>query len=290
MRSRPRQAVREALLAAAGIAHESGLARSRAFRELGYFVFEQLGPAEATRVRTSLGFDMWVDPTSPSGRQIVRTGLHEKDTTRFLQKTLSPGQVVLDIGANAGYFTLLASSLVKDQGKVYAFEPMPYNYQLLVRNVTENGIGNVRCERMAVTNSVGRSPLFINPMHGGSHSLLLVLTARKHVVVDTTTVDEYLAANNLTVDVIKMDIEGAELFALEGMKQTIRQAHKLTILFEFNPDVLERLGIDPTGLIRKLAAEGLRISSIREDGSTQAVSPEDWRLCDLSSLLVADKG
>ena len=135
--------------------------------------------------------------------------------------TLKPGAIVLDIGANIGSFTLLASKLVGEQGKVIAVEPVPSNVECLRLMCERNKLGNVEVVAAAVGESPGTLTLHIDP-HIGGHSAKKEFTTRS-VDVPVTTIDALVAERGLSrVDLIKMDVEGMEAEALKGAALTIR--------------------------------------------------------------------
>ena len=143
---------------------------------------------------------------------------------------------MLDIGANVGYYTLLAARLVGPSGMVYAFEPERSNFQLLVENITLNRYRNVVPVEKAVSNTCGRTELFLDPENFGAHSLSPQCcdTRSKPVTVETVTLDNFLRrTHDMHVDVIKIDVQGAEGLALEGARQMLAANPQLTIFMEF---------------------------------------------------------
>ena len=102
---------------------------------------------------------------------IARDGIWEPQETRFLLDTLRPGDVFVDVGANIGYFSLLASRLVGPAGTVLAFEPEAANYALLEANCRRNGCDNVRCFRAALGEENASGTIYLNELNRGDHSL-----------------------------------------------------------------------------------------------------------------------
>ena len=141
----------------------------------------------------------------------------ELGTTRLFEETLKPGDSVLDIGANVGYFTVLGAKLVGPQGKVFAFEPEPSNYDVLLKNLELNGHMNVITLPKAVSNQKGTAELIISDLDSGFHSLAhLNLPERGTVTVETITIDDFMEENGWPqIDLVKMDIEGGEPYALD---------------------------------------------------------------------------
>lgn len=193
-------------------------------------------------------------------------GKYEEQTTKLFQRITRPGMVVIDAGAHVGYYTLLVARQVGEQGKVYAFEPEPTNFSLLQQNVALNGYGNVVATKAAVSNLVGSATLYLTSLDSGRHS------THRHglpdggaVAVAATTLDAFLKAQGWpVVDLIKVDVEGAELDVLEGMSQLLGRPGELKLIIEFNPSSLQRAGADPLQLLEKLASWQFSINCIDE--------------------------
>ena len=135
------------------------------------FLFWRIYPHESTI--EIHGSKMYMNPSNlpKRFRAIFRffiiNGSYESRTTEMFRKVVKKGDVVVDIGANMGYFTLLASRLVGREGKIYAFEPEPVNYGLLVKNIGINGYKNIVPVQKAVSDRTGTTRLFINKVIPG---------------------------------------------------------------------------------------------------------------------------
>lgn len=185
---------------------------------------------------------------------------YEKCETDLFNEVVGEGMVVIDCGANIGYYTLLAAKLVGERGKVFAFEPEPSNYALLVKNIEANGYHNVVPARKAISDRTGSITLSLADDPSG-HSLGQIAQehARGSITVDSVTLDEFLEQNITPVDVIKMDIEGAEMRALEGMNNVILQNPNLKIMTEFCPSYLERCGSSVASYFNKLKSHSFKV-------------------------------
>ena len=169
----------------------------------------------------------------------------EELTTELFKSVVKLGDVVLDLGANIGYYTLLASRLVRSQGHVYAFEPEPTNFSLLNRNIDLNNYTNITTYQKAVSSKSGTMKFFVNTKDTGAHSLYDLdmeygASSRRFITVDVVTLDELLP--NLVANVVKMDIEGAELPALAGMKGIIARSPNLKFFMELCTSRTSRIG------------------------------------------------
>jgi len=192
---------------------------------------------------------------------------YEKGTTRVFTELVKEGMNVVDIGANVGYYTLLAARRVGPSGKVYAFEPEPQNFKLLIENIQLNGYENVVAVQKAVSNRAGTASLFLGLRGSGSHSLLSSRDYGKETIaIETVTLDEFFEKEGSpAIQVIKMDIEGWEMEALDGMRKLIRLNSPLKMIVEFYTGGLLSRGMSPLALTSKLIELGFTISAIDEE-------------------------
>lgn len=186
-------------------------------------------------------------------RRLTFLGLYEPGTVILIKKLLKEGMTFLDLGAHRGYYTLLASKLVGEKGRVFAFEPAPENFALLATNV--KGRSNVTLVQKAVSNKSGTAKFFLSPDASVTHSLYQVGDNWQWIEVEVTSLDEFFRDKDLRIDFIKMDIEGAEMSALEGMAELIKKNENLKIVTEFRPGFLEKSGTSPESFLRKLLIE-----------------------------------
>ena len=170
-------------------------------------------------------------------------GIYEENETNFLKNLIKKGDIVLDIGANIGYYTLLFAQLVGNTGKVYAFEPDPRNYQLIEKNIEINNFTNVVLVKKAVCAKSGNTTLYL--MESSAHNTL----RKDHpqtidkIDIDLISLDDYFKTLSIIPDFIKMDIEGNEINALKGMSD-ILQSNKTKIMIEWGPTKLAKKMMD----------------------------------------------
>lgn len=196
-------------------------------------------------------------------------GDYEAFTVELFKSHLRPGITVVDGGAHIGFYTLLAAQLVGASGKVYSFEPDPYNYQCLVFNILQNTYENVNVIQKAISNKSERTILYqssgtISSSIGDrdiTSSLFKGYSVQK-ILVQSTTLD--LELENSSIDLIKLDIEGAEPLALQGMSKIINKHHSLVLFIEMNPSALYSLKTSPEVLIRSLKEFDFDIAFIDE--------------------------
>ncbi len=181
--------------------------------------------------------------------------IHEPTTTRIFENVVKKGDNVLDCGANIGYFTLLFARLVGSEGKVYAFEPEPRNFEFLTRNIQLNGYSRVTAINKAVSDGTGVVRLYINPKDTGHHTIKqysgVTDDNRKFVDIESISLDSFFK-DKYSIDVIKMDIEGSEPLAFSGMDNLIKESKNLKMIMEFYPLVIKEMGFSPEDFARKL--------------------------------------
>lgn len=201
----------------------------------------------------------------------------EQETVRIIERKLGSGMIMVDIGAHVGYFSLLGASLVGNSGKIYAFEPEPENYKLLSDNIKRNGYQNVSAQNKAVSGVSGQAELFISGLDNGSHSIYQNEKRKTtgFVPVETVNLDEFIRSEGSPkVDLIKIDVEGAEIDVIQGMTDTLNREEAPTLLIEFCPFLLEAAGKQPVDLIKLVRQLGFRIQYIDENAGMVALESE----------------
>lgn len=178
-----------------------------------------------------------------------------------LTSIIKPGDTVLDVGANVGYHTLLASRLVGPEGLVIACEPEPTNLSVLGENVHRNEALNVLMLPIGLGAKVEERSFFVSSTNKGRHSLFSENTpnaTRRSIVV--TTIDKLIALlpSGRQPDVIKLDVEGAEGLVLAGGRQFLENAHP-KIWMEFWPVGIQASSVDPLTLLQDMERFGYRV-------------------------------
>lgn len=197
-----------------------------------------------------------------------------------IREAVKEGDIVIDIGANIGYFTVLLANLVGPKGKVYAFEPDPRNFHLLQRTIERNGWTHVIAEQKAVSNKAGEFLLY--QTWGGTGNSLTPVEHNSTVRVHVVTLDDFLSDEH-HIDFIKMDMDGSEPLAIQGMAQLIRRSPNLRVLAEYQPGNLKRYLGNPMDFITIAEQHGLTLTAILDTDNGRLPS------LDLSPLkLLAD--
>jgi FkbM family methyltransferase len=165
-------------------------------------------------------------------------GVYEPHVVQALERFLKRGDCCMDVGANLGYFTSVMSNLVGEEGEVIAFEPLPANIKVLEENIALEGLTNVRIEAKAVGDSIGTASLLIqgDTDFTGTASLAEVYDwggERTNVSVQVVTLDSYVAGLRKAPSLLKMDVEGAELMALQGAN-TLLSTRRPILLIEIH--------------------------------------------------------
>ena len=155
----------------------------------------------------------------------------EPAKTRALLGILKPGQVVFDVGANIGYYTLLASRVVGRAGRVVACEPSPRNISYLHRHIALNGATNVTVIPAGCYDRSGLMAFDAGRDWAAGHLVEHAVPANGHRdLVSTVALDEIVRASGLLPDVLKIDVEGAELHVLAGASKTLASARPIVLL------------------------------------------------------------
>ena len=200
---------------------------------------------------------------------MLALGAFEPYQMALFRQIVKPGMTVIDIGANIGLYSVIAGRLVGDNGKVFSFEPENKNYEFLSNNIKANNLKNVLLNKTAISNEKSTKNLFLFSENTGSYSLVDNRKTNISIPVQTDTLDNILKQQSINrVDVIKMDIEGAEYMAFEGMLQIISNSTNLTMMIEFFPNAIKRFNKDPLQFLNKIKSLGFKISEINEDNKT----------------------
>jgi len=224
------------------------------------------------------GLVLEVDPGDSLGLTLTRG--YEEYERALIARIARPGHIALDIGANIGLYTTLLARAVSPSGRVVAFEPEPENFALLRRNVERNRLDNVVLAPVAAAAANTTLRLYRNPSNAGDHRVYDADGSRESVEVAARRLDDFLdpkmLAGRRDVDLVKMDIQGAELAALSGMAGLLRRSGRVILLVELWPWGLRRNGDSAEALLASLADLDFRFWEIDENRRcTRATTAED---------------
>lgn len=269
--------------------YRSSLKRLPFFHKIFYFVAQKMVLPLLERRRK-----FWTIPDDPVNfrlKLVLRQW--EPEVVLFFRKAIRPGMVIIDCGAHVGYHTKLLSELVGAEGMVISFEPHPIHFEYLRKN-TEN-CKNVVLINKAVGDQVGIVTLYDYDAGSGLASLAFQeerisytkgktlgelfprgkreFQGMQYVVEVTTLNDEIRQIDIGRVDVIKLDVEGAEVKALKGANEILRNFSPL-ILFELSPACLRTFGYCPADLVNVLVNLGYSCFSILCDDGYVQMAPQ----------------
>ena len=200
----------------------------------------------------------------------LRNGNPEVGESLWMERNLRKGDVVLDVGANHGIVSLECSLFVGSTGKVHAFEPAPRTRACLIRHLMINHINNVSVFGVAVSDSVGTAQLRVYENATGMSTLSASQTdhlAGDLIEVPTVTLDLHCEQHGIrTVDLLKLDIEGHELFALRGTSKMLMTKRVRAILFEVGDRTCRHAKVDPQQLFMELQTLNYDIYTIQGSG------------------------
>lgn len=194
-------------------------------------------------------------------------GLYQRDLAALLQARLSLDAVVADVGANIGVVSVLLSGLCPE-GHVYAFEPVAENYAHLAANVAVNALENVTAEQVALFDIDGEIEVEYDAVYpGGSH------VGEGGTAVPALRFDTWAARRQLDrLDLVKVDVEGAELAVLDGAAETLRRFRPIVVI-ECNPATLARFGgTGYAALLRRMRAIFPMVGVIEPGGAVAPIA------------------
>ena len=215
------------------------------------------------------GLQLTLIPCNETSRSIFVTGRYEPNEFCLLARILKSGMTFIDIGANMGLYTLFAARRVGESGCVVAIEPSAREMEILQNNVQQNALRNVRLCQVALFDQATEVELLVASVQNSGHNTLgafgynTVLDHREKV--RAMRLDDLVQSEKLgRVDVIKMDIEGAELAALRGGADTIQRFHPV-VLLELSDRVLQHQHSSSTGVLDLLTRHGYRLYCFAAD-------------------------
>lgn len=217
---------------------------------------------------------------------LMINGHFECGSEKLFCSLLKPGMTVLDLGANLGIYTLHA---LKAGCEVYSFEPLPRIYEILGQNIKANGfadIGKAHLYNCAVSSKNGTAEFFyVKQMSGHSNMYGSEFDSDKSITVQVVSVDDCLKEIH-HVDIVKIDVEGAEYDALHGMSRILSENPKIKILIEFAPGHIVRAGMAPQEVLDYYSELGFYRYLITEKGELRTVNDDELVNCFSENLLL----
>jgi FkbM family methyltransferase len=202
-----------------------------------------------------------------------KLGIGERKERALIERVVQPGMIVVDVGANVGLHTLGLASRVGPEGRVHALEPDPENFELLAKGVKHALFTNVRLHQAAAADKKGTLTLYVSAANRGDHRTVPAAKTRQSFEVSSVALDELLAEEP-RVDFVKIDVQGAEVSVLRGLRETIRRSPGIGILCELCPEQLLRAGTSAQELFLYLEEGGLAAHRILATGETEPIAKE----------------
>ena len=189
----------------------------------------------------------WIKGSSINGCWL---GTYELDKQVLFSKYIKSGMTVYDVGANVGYYSLLASLVIGMEGKVFSFEPLPENISYLKKHIELNNLKNVKVIDRAVNDKFSKLRFTFGDNRSAGH-----ISNEGEIEIETTSLDEFIKEGNPLPDLIKMDIEGAEYDALVGAKELVKTKKPVIFLATHSNELRAKC-------LKLLTDHGYTISSI----------------------------
>lgn len=234
-----------------------GLAKLPFATNIYQFVYKKLKPNGIVGIITAENHKMFVDSRDTGmAPYFIMHGDFIPDEAGVLKKILKPGMVFIDVGANIGYFSLIAAKLVGDSGKVFAFEPDENNFFLLQKNINANRYKNIIAVKKAVSDKVGTAKFYLEKENLCAHSLMPKINC-DFIEIETIFLDEYF--KNKKINVVKIDVEGMEPAVLSGMEKLIKVNESMAMITEYYPKAILNAGYSPKDYLESLKKNGFQL-------------------------------
>lgn len=180
--------------------------------------------------------------------------IREPECTRIMKQYIKKGMIIVDLGANIGYYALLEAAIMKDKGKIYAIEPFPPNYNLLKKNIELNSYENIiESYNIAISNKSGKDKMYMLKEHNLCN--MMQSNSTDFIEVQTSKLDDFLV-DKQPPDLIRMDIEGFEYYVIDGMEKTLQNSMSCIMFIEIHPYQIYEKGLDYKKPLQKLFKYG----------------------------------
>ena len=212
------------------------------------------------------GVTIWLDPTNYMSRCLLDSGTYQPEVAHAIVGNLPPGGTFVDVGANFGYMTMLAARQAGSTGRVFAVEPCPEIADLLREHLKRNDLRNVTVIQAGCSNQATSLPLYVAAASNPGKTSLSSDNAqsRRSVPVEVAPLDCLLLKYNPgRVDVLKIDVEGAELQVLQGAMETLKHFRPV-IVAEIDSRLLASFGTTPEDIFRLLGDLGYEHEPLSE--------------------------
>lgn len=207
------------------------------------------------------GFNWFIDPISDFGLRLVEEGSYEKEMTALILDNLSENDTFVDLGGNEGYFSILASEKVRQGGKIYCIEPQQRLWNVILNNIQLNRCKNICLFPFAISDKEATIELTLSPDINTGSSTFAADARRsfwKKQTINAETLDSLFYQKVNSIELIKIDIEGFELFALKGAEKLLKNKIIKKLIIELHPPQLATLGQSIDDVEKYLLAFGYK--------------------------------
>jgi FkbM family methyltransferase len=207
--------------------------------------------------------------------ELLLTGVHEAESTKQIRREIKSGMTILEIGANIGYYSLIEAQLVGEKGKIYAFEPSPINMKLLKTNIALNsleniveaypyGVGSKTAKRKFYLMSKGNMSSFV-PRKEDS-----IIKTLDTIDVEVVSLDKFFGINSVSIDYVRMDVEGFEFEVIKGMNRILTSEKcPMGLFIEIHSESLNNNGSSCKEFVNYVTNMGYKIKKARYRGKEE---------------------
>jgi FkbM family methyltransferase len=222
-----------------------------------------------------------LDPEDPVLSGAVALKVYEPSELHFFLEHCRGDLTLVDVGANIGLYTSLASHTLTGRGRIIAIEPRPQTFAYLEKNIASNRTPHgprVDAVRVAAAPESGRRVLFQNPENKADNRVYESNDFKWETTeVEARSLDEILAELGVSeIHVLKVDVQGFEQMALRGMSQTLRRSPRVVLMTEFWPKGLREAGGEARSYLEELTELGFKLFELKERPRGTLVPLEDW--------------
>lgn len=224
--------------------------------------------------RLPSGYDLWLNTSGYIDKQIITKGVFEPLSTKIMERFVKPGDVVIDVGANIGYYTVLFSKRVGASGTVIAFEPTRHFGDVLKKNVEANQLNNVEIIDFGLSNKAQDLEIDIGPSSATLHSPEGFDKVIDNEKISLTTLDTFVRERALDkIDFIKVDIDGHEPLFFEGAWEALEKYAPI-VIFEVSHLHYLEAGVAAWDFYDLVRSKGFKF--YYEEDFTEIISREDF--------------
>ena len=239
--------------------------------------------AEYAWSRNRWGAELLLSPHFHIDRNILNFGCYDENLHLAIERQVQLGMVCFDVGANLGEMALHMAARAGANGAVFAFEPVPAVFQRLHQHIERNAAKNVSAFELALSNQTGRCNIAAGDANADNQGLASIVNpghaaAVATIEIETQTLDDFVKAHAIArIDVMKIDIQGAEAFLLEGGSGVFGSAQAPDLFMEISPDDLKGAGKNSRELCAMIESFGYSIFELKHGSVGQKIKASEVR-------------